>query len=101
MRQERRDPRFIELDRLISLGQGSVKRDGRPYETIECVSCGAKFTRRAQDIEPDEAQYCRRCQGCLNSEANLALGGRPRTENYEPPWVRRLIYLTEKAAASR
>jgi len=96
MTQERRDPRFMELDRLINLGQGSVKRDGRPYQTVECVSCGAQFTRHAQDVNPNEAQYCRRCQGCLKSEANLALGGRPRRREYEPPWVRRRIYLSEK-----
>lgn len=101
MNPERRAPRFQELDRLIALGQGSVRRNRKTIQSVECVSCHGEFPRCLEEIDPNEPQYCRRCRGELSAgmlkrEANLVLGGRPRRPDYKPPELRRRIYLRAK-----
>ena len=61
-RTEWRDPRFIELNRLIRLGQGNVRRPGPDVQTVECVNCHRQFAKLLEKIDPDQAQRCDRCR---------------------------------------
>ena len=102
MNFEYRDPRFLELNRLISLGLEDVRRDGRPQQVIHCVRCGRQVLKRTEEINMDEPQYCVMCIGPAKRELNLIQGGRRgRRKTYESPELRRRIYLQETGQTVR
>ena len=96
MNFEYRDPRFLELNRLIALGLEDVQQDGRLHQTIYCVRCGRQVVKRSDEIKMDKPQYCVMCVGLAKRELNLIQGGRRgRRKTYESPELRRRIYLQE------